>query len=176
MTNYYLTMKVQDPALQRQLSQGGIGPYIEVEWNDDYAVAATRDNFMEGARVQASTDTDSIRLGQTYTLNQDYRGSVNNGGPQDSIRFNNQADRVSPIIYRTINGFRVPIYVGTSQIPRSATQEIKPNNKVKVWLQSNCESGTMINGIYGESLEVDMSGRTSVKVFFDEDYKWSVQV
>ncbi|KAG7409984.1 hypothetical protein DER46DRAFT_664931 [Fusarium sp. MPI-SDFR-AT-0072] len=197
MTNYSLTVRVQGRMALQQLSQGdyrlcfasgveregykviasstSIGTNIQLQWNDDYAIAASRSNFMEGVQVQASTHVDSIRPGQTYTLNPDYRGSVDDDGPQGGIRFNNQADRASPVIYRTINGSRAPIYVGSMQLPRGASQEIKLSNKVKVWFQRDGRSGTMIDGIHDESIEIDMSGRASAGVVFNDDFRWSLQ-
>ncbi|EXK87565.1 hypothetical protein FOQG_08906 [Fusarium oxysporum f. sp. raphani 54005] len=197
MTNYSLTVRVPGRAAIQQFAQQGyklcfasgveregykviastssIAPNAQFNWNDDLGIAASQSNFMEGVQVQASTNVDSIRPGQTYTLTPDYRGSVNDGGPQDGIRFNNQADRASPIVYRTINGSRAPIYVGSMQLPRGASQEIKPNNRIRVWFQRDGQSGTMIDGIHDQSIEIDMSGRASAAVVFNDDFTWSLQ-
>ncbi|KAG5787671.1 hypothetical protein H9Q69_013255 [Fusarium xylarioides] len=197
MTNYSLTVRVQSRmALQRFSEQGyslcfasevegegykviasssRVASNTDFNWNDDLGIAASQSRFMHGVQIQAITDVDSIRLGQTYTLSEDYQGRVNDGGPQGGIRFNNQTDGASPILYRTINGSRDPIYVGSMQIPRGASQEIKPNNKVKVWFQRDGQRGTMIDEIHEQSIEIDMSGRTSATVVFNDDFSWSLQ-
>ncbi|KAF5561636.1 hypothetical protein FPHYL_6129 [Fusarium phyllophilum] len=152
-----------------------IAPNIQLQWNDDYGIAASGSNFMEGAKVQAYTDVDSIRLGQTYTLSPDFQGRVNDGGRQGAIQFNNQADRASPIIYRNIGDSKVPIYVGSQQLPQGSSQVIQPNNRVAVWFQGGAETGMMISRIDGPNIEIDMSGRTSATVVFNEDFTWSLQ-
>ncbi|KAJ4256817.1 hypothetical protein NW762_008913 [Fusarium torreyae] len=197
MTNYSLTVEVPGRMALQQFSQQGyklcfasgveregyrviasstnVAPNIQFEWNDEFGIAASQSNFMNGARFSSTTDIDSIRLGQTYTLTPDWQGSINDGGPQGGIRFNNQADRASPIVYRTINGRKTPIYFGSMQLPRGGSQEIKPNNKVAVWFQRDGQSGTMIDGIHGQSIEIDMSGRTDATVVFNDDFTWSLQ-
>ncbi|PNP85421.1 hypothetical protein FNYG_01250 [Fusarium nygamai] len=196
MTNYSLTVKVPTQNF-RQLSQEGyklcfasgveregfkvialttyIAPIIQLQLNDDYGIAATGSNFMEGVKVQAETNVDSIRLGQTYTLTPDFQGSVNDGGRQGAIQFNNQADRAFPIIYRNIGDSKVPIYVGSQQVPQGSSQVIHPNNRVAVWFQQDAETGMMISRIDGPNIEIDMSGRTSATVALNEDFTWSLQ-
>jgi hypothetical protein len=123
----------------------------------------------------AATNAESIRLGQSYTLTPDWEGSVNEGGPRDGIRFNNQADRASAIVYRTINGSRAPIYFSSHQLPQGSSQEIKPVNRVAVWFQRDGKTGTMIDGPGQQSIEIDMSGRTNATVVFNDDMRWSLQ-
>ncbi|KAF5598213.1 hypothetical protein FPCIR_3235 [Fusarium pseudocircinatum] len=156
-------------------SSSSLAPNIETRWSDDYAIAATQSNFMRGAQVEASTEPESISPGQTYTLNPDFTGSVGGGGPQGSFRFNNQADRAAPILYRTMGFERSPIYVGSSQLPRGASQEIQPGNKVTVWFQPNGSTGTMIDRFNSQPFEIDMSGRTNATVVFSDDFRWSLQ-
>lgn len=126
-------------------------------------------------QFSAATDIDRIRLGQSYTLNPDWRGSVGGEGPPDSIRFRNQADQASAILYRGMNGSIAPIYFGSQQLPRGATQQIKPINRVAVWLQRDGQTGTMIDGPGEQSIEIDMSGKTSARVVFNDDMSWSLQ-
>ncbi|KAF5632986.1 hypothetical protein F25303_9269 [Fusarium sp. NRRL 25303] len=193
MTNYSLLVKIQGQRAIQQLSQQGnklclafgvengepkviasssnLAPNIQIRWNDDYAMAASQSNFMQGAYVEASTDLSPIKPGQTYTLSPDFQGSVNDGGPQGGFRFKNQADRASPVIYRTVGFDKAPIYVGSSQIPRGASQDIKLNNKVTVWFGSDGQTGTMIDGIYAQSIEIDMSQRTNAVVNFGDDFR-----
>ncbi|KAF4439062.1 hypothetical protein FACUT_4416 [Fusarium acutatum] len=197
MTNYSLLVRVQGQRALQQLSQQGsrlclafgvengepnviassssLGPNIQMQWNDDYAIAASRSNFMQGAQAEASTDPESIKPGQTYTLNPDFTGSVNDGGPQGGFRFNNKAGNASPIIYRNMGFDRAPIYVGPRQVPTGASQDIKLNNKVTVWFQSEGQTGSMIDGIYAQTIEVDLSGRTSATVVFNDNFTWSQQ-
>ncbi|KAI1055467.1 hypothetical protein LB506_011383 [Fusarium annulatum] len=197
MTNYSLLVRVEGQSALQQLSQQGsrlclafgvenspptviasssdLAPNIATEWNDDYAIAASQSSFMPGAQVQASTETQPIRPGQTYTLNPDFTGSVNDGGPQGGFRFNNQTDRASPIIYRSMGYEMAPIYFGTSPIPRGASQNIKLNNKVTVWFGSDGQTGTMIDGIYAQSIEVDMSQRANAVVVFNDNFTWSLE-
>ncbi|KAH7213294.1 uncharacterized protein BKA55DRAFT_697800 [Fusarium redolens] len=197
MTNYSLTVRIQGRMALQQFAQQGynlcfasaveregykviassmnIAPNAQFQWNDDFGVAASQSNFMNGVQVMAATDIESIRPGQTYTLTPDWQGSVDDGGPQGGIRFNNKADRASPIVYRTINGSRAPIYFGSMQLPRGSSQEIKPNNRVTVWFQRDGETGTMIDGIDGQNIEIDMSGRTNATVVFNDDFTWSLQ-
>ncbi|KAG9498195.1 hypothetical protein J7337_011090 [Fusarium musae] len=127
------------------------------------------------AQVEASTEPESISPGQTYTLNPDFTGSVGGGGPQGGFRFNNQADSAAPILYRTMGFERSPIYVGSSQLPRGASQEIQPGNKVTVWFQSNVSTGTMIDRFYSQPFDIDMSERTNATVVFSDDFRWSLQ-
>ncbi|KAF5694747.1 hypothetical protein FDENT_875 [Fusarium denticulatum] len=197
MTNYSLLVEVQGQRALQQLAQQGnrlclgfgvgsdqpnvialsssLAPNIETRWSDDYAIAATQSNFMQGARVEASNEPEAISPGQTYTLNPDFTGSVGGGGPQGGFRFNNQADRAAPILYRTMGFERSPIYVGSSQLPRGASQEIQPGNKVTVWFQRDGYTGTMIDEIYAQTFEIDMSGRTNATVVFSDDFRWSLQ-
>ncbi|KAF5552658.1 hypothetical protein FMEXI_2809 [Fusarium mexicanum] len=197
MTNYSLLVKVPGQRALQQLAQQGnrlclgfgvgsdqpnviasssdLAPNIQTQWSDDYAIAATQSSFMQGAQVEASTEPESISPGQTYTLNPDFTGSVGGGGPQGGFRFNNQADRASPILYRKMGFERAPIYVGSSQLPRGASQEIQLGNKVTVWFQRDGYTGTMIDGIYAQSFQIDMSGRTSATVVFSDDFRWSLQ-
>ncbi|KAF5621128.1 uncharacterized protein FTJAE_11469 [Fusarium tjaetaba] len=152
-----------------------IAPFVMLQCNDDYAIAASGSSFMEGAKVQAYTNVDSIRLGQTYTLTPDFQGRVNDGGRQGAIQFNNQTDRAAPIIYRSIGDSKVPFYVGSQQLPRGSSQVIQPNNRVAVWFQRDAETGMMISRIDGNFIEIDMSGRTSATVVSNEDFTWSLQ-
>ncbi|KAF5572890.1 hypothetical protein FPANT_12739 [Fusarium pseudoanthophilum] len=197
MTKYSLLVRVQGPNVLQQLGQqgsrlclafgvgngepnviarsSGLGPNIQLQWNDDYAIAATQSNFMQGAQVQASTEPEPIKPGQTYTLNPDFTGSVNDGGPQGGFRFRNQAENASPILYMNMGFELAPIWVGSSQVPRGASQDIKPNNKVTVWFQSDGQTGTMIGGIYAQPMVIDMSGRTSATVVFNDNFTWSQQ-
>ncbi|KAF5684496.1 hypothetical protein FCIRC_3839 [Fusarium circinatum] len=197
MTNYSLLVKVPGQGALQQLAQQGnrlclgfgvgndqpnviasssdLAPNIITEWSDEYAIAASQSNFMQGARVEASTEPETISPGQTYTLNPDFTGSVGGGGPQGGFRFNNQADRASPILYRAMGYERAPIYVGSSQIPRGASQQIQPGNKVTVWFQGDGYTGTMVDGIYAQSFEIDMSERTNATVIFTDDFRWSLE-
>ncbi|EWG55425.1 hypothetical protein FVEG_13424 [Fusarium verticillioides 7600] len=197
MTNYSLLVEVPGQRTLQQLAQQGnrlclgfgvgndqpnviafsssLAPNIQTQWSDDYAIAATQSSFMPGAQVQASTEPESISPGQAYTLNPDFTGSVGGGGPQGGFRFNNQADRASPVLYRAVGFERSPIYVGSSQLPRGASQEIQPGNKVTVWFQPNGSTGTMIDGFYSQPFEIDMSERTNATVVFSDDFRWSLQ-
>jgi hypothetical protein len=121
------------------------------------------------------TEVSSIKSGQTYTLTPDYQGRVSEGGPETGFQFNNQADRASPIVYRTIGGSKAPIYVGSEQLPQGSSQEIQPTNRVAVWFQQQGESGTMMDGIRGQNFQIDMSGKNSATVVFSDDFRWSLQ-
>ncbi|RBR16099.1 hypothetical protein FVER53590_13424 [Fusarium verticillioides] len=196
MTNYSLLVEVPGQRTLQQLAQQGnrlclgfgvgnqpnviafsssLAPNIQTQWSDDYAIAATQSSFMPGAQVQASTEPESISPGQAYTLNPDFTGSVGGGGPQGGFRFNNQADRASPVLYRAMGFERSPIYVGSSQLPRGASQDFKPNTSVRVWFQRDGRTGTMIDGIYSQSIEIDMSEIPSRTVIFNDDFTWSIQ-
>ncbi|KAF5649009.1 hypothetical protein F52700_828 [Fusarium sp. NRRL 52700] len=166
---------------------------IQLQWNDDYGIAASPYEFEERsmhaieiatqkstltnslARVEECTRIESIRPGQTYTLAPEFQGRVSDGGPQGAFRFDNQADRASPILYRHISGSSVPIYFGSQQLHRGSSQEIKPDNRVAVWLQREVERGTMINGIREPHMEIEMSGRTNATVILSDDFRWSLQ-
>lgn len=127
------------------------------------------------AYVEAATGTQAIRPGQTYTLNPDFTDSVNDGGPQGGFRFSNQASSASPIIYRNMGYKRAPVYFATSPIPRGASQDIKPNNKVTVWFGNDGQAGTMIDGINAETIQVDMSQRPKAVLVFNDDFTWSLE-
>ncbi|KAF5566281.1 hypothetical protein FNAPI_1280 [Fusarium napiforme] len=196
MTNYSLLVRVQGQgALQRLARQGNrlclafgvqhgqpnviasssnLGPNIQLQWNDDYAMAASQSNFMPGAQVEASTDPESINPGQTYTLNPDFTGSVNDGGPQGGFGFNNKANGASPVIYRNMGFERAPIYVGP-QVPSGGSQDVKLDNTVTVWFQSEGQTGSMIDGIYASKIQVDMARNPNAVVVFNDDFRWSLQ-
>ncbi|KAF5243373.1 hypothetical protein FANTH_8194 [Fusarium anthophilum] len=195
MTNYSLQVNVQGQRARQFLGQqrsrlclafsaeneqpkviassSSLAPVIQIQWSDEYAIAASQSSFMQGAQVEASTDVESMSPGQTYTVNPDLTGNVGGGGPQGGFRFNNQANGASPILYRKMGFARAPIYVGSSQLPRGASQEIKLNNKVTVWFQSDGRTGTMIDGFHAEKIDIDMSGRTSATVNFNDSLMWS---
>ncbi|KAH7252705.1 hypothetical protein BKA59DRAFT_168397 [Fusarium tricinctum] len=197
MPDYILQISIQGQMALRQLSQQDfkicfasaiadegfkviassmhLGSYVQFQWNDDFAIAASQSEFMNGVQFSAATDATPIRLGQSYNLTPDWRGGVGEGGPRDGLRFNNQADRASAIVYRNINGSRAPIYFSSQQLPRGAIQEIRPINKVAVWFQRDGQTGTMIDGPGDLSIEIDMSGRTSARVVFNDDMSWSLQ-
>lgn len=126
-------------------------------------------------QFSAATEVESIRLGQIYTMTPDWRGSVNDGGPRDCIRFKNKADRASAILYRTINGSRAPIYFSSFQLQRNNNQDIKLGNRVAVWFELDGKTGTMIDAPGDSGIEIDMSGRTSATVVFNDDMEWSLQ-
>ncbi|KAF5710352.1 hypothetical protein FMUND_9554 [Fusarium mundagurra] len=192
MSNYSLTVTVPVQSFQQLAHQGYklcfacgveregfkviaatsyVAPYISFAWSDDYGIAATGSDFTEGAKVQAYTPVDSIRLGQTYTLSSDFQGSVKNGGSQGAIQFNNQADRASPILYRNMGSSKVPFYVGS----QDSSQVIQPNHKVAVWFQTHAGDGMMISRIDAPNIEIDMSGRTNATAVYNEDSTWSLQ-
>ncbi|KAH6964544.1 hypothetical protein DER45DRAFT_610867 [Fusarium avenaceum] len=194
MPKYVLQISIQGHRAMEQLSQQGyricfafaiedegfkwitdLAPNAQIQWNDEFSIAASRSSFMNGVQFSASSDIDSISLGQTYTLSPDWRGSVGEGGPRGGIRFRNMADRASAIVYREINDSTAPIYFGSQQLPPGATQQIKPINRVAVWLQRDGQTGTMIDGPGEQSIEIDMSGRTSARVVFNDDMSWSLQ-
>ncbi|KAF4498125.1 hypothetical protein FAGAP_5717 [Fusarium agapanthi] len=197
MTNYSVLVKIEGQSALRQLAQQDyslclafgveddeprviasssiLAPYVKTEWNDGYGIAASDSRFMEGALVQVATEVQSIKPGQTYTLNSNWAGSVSDGGRQGGLCFNNQCETVSPIICKKIGSRWAPIYIAPRQLPRGTIQEIKLNNKVTVWFQSEISTGSMINGISGQSIEIDMSGRTNATAVFSDDYRWSLE-
>ncbi|KIL89199.1 hypothetical protein FAVG1_07593 [Fusarium avenaceum] len=186
MPDYVLQISIQGQRAMQQLAQQGYricfasaiadeGFKVIASSTGKSTIAASQSSFMNGVQFSASSDIDRIRLGQSYILNPDWRGNVGEDGPRDGIRFRNQADRASAILYRGMNGSMAPIYFGSQQLPRGATQQIKPINRVAVWLQRGGQTGTMIDGPGEQSIEIDMSGRTSARVVFNDDMSWSLQ-
>ncbi|RGP59658.1 hypothetical protein FLONG3_11129 [Fusarium longipes] len=195
MTNYSLNVEVGHGVVRQLMQQGSrlclafgvendgykviasssnLGSMVSFQWKADFAVGASNGNFQNG--VMSSTKPDPVRLGQTYTLTPDWQGSVNDGGRQGAIVFKNQNDRASPILYKNINGSNAPIYFGSHILPRGSSQEIKPNNRVAIWFQSEGRSGTMIDGIYDRNpFEIDMSGRTDASVVLNDNFTWSLR-
>ncbi|RSM12719.1 hypothetical protein CDV31_006186 [Fusarium ambrosium] len=154
-------------------STNHVAPNITIQWGDSYAIAGSTSSFQPGALVREATRTVDINLGQSYTLPQDFTDGPINDDPsasKDGIRFVNETNGAAAILFKKINGAKVPIYI-SANAPGS-TGDIEPLGRVAVWFQSEAETSMMISELPGAYRELEMSFMTEATLQYTGSGSW----
>ncbi|RSL54736.1 hypothetical protein CEP53_007358 [Fusarium sp. AF-6] len=159
-------------AMLRQLSQQGyklrFATGVQAGGRVNYNVIASTNPL-----VREATRTADINLGQSYTLPQDFTDGPINGdpsAPKDGIRFINETNGAAAILFKKINGEKVPIYI-SANAPGS-TEDIEPLGRVAVWFQSETETSMMISELPGAYRELEMSFMTEATLQYTGSGSW----
>ena len=130
-------------------------------WTPQYQLFGTN-TFQSNIQVVAQTNTVTIGLGETSTLNS--AGNLSNpvsGGPSTSITMINDYGNIHPGVNQLSTGIdgsvtSTPIYVA-QQASITGTTSLTPVEKVLVWFQQNIETSTMISEVIGTPVEIDLT-------------------
>lgn len=170
-----------------------LGPTVMIKWSDQYSIAASNDSFNNGGKLakdhcassicsqcqvqfNVSTNTVDITPGQSYTQPESWiNGSVNNDSkaPSGGFLFINQTRGAAAVLYRKVNGRNSPIYFSANAPLPQGTEEITPLKKVRVWLASETESGTLVSDPRAEVHEVDFTRRPQAGIRLGADGSWA---
>ena len=92
-------------------------------------------------------------------------GTANNdsSAPSNGFNFINNVNRGAAVIYKQVAGRFAPIYLSSSAPLPEGTSTLIPQIKIRVWLQRNGETGTMISSFSDRSCEIDLTNNQSHK-------------
>ncbi|TFK33531.1 hypothetical protein BDQ12DRAFT_670156 [Crucibulum laeve] len=135
-------------------------------WNEDYQVFG-QNNFQVGALVEADTNEVNIAYGQTSTLDKaglmgPATGPIDHSGIFTVI---NKFGKICLGVNQKLNGTFLPIFVSPTVVSGTATFE--PIVEVKVWLQMNMKTSTMIFNADEPGIELTYSGGTLKTVAYE---------
>ncbi|KAF5587508.1 hypothetical protein FPANT_6853 [Fusarium pseudoanthophilum] len=124
-----------------------ISTVFNITWEDQFQIAATKDEFSDGAMFNLYTTPTPIQFNEAYTLPANWTDGVVLADvlpTANSFAFVNQTSRASAVIFKIINGKSQPFFISANPIPKDATEVMTPKSTVALWFQQNVETGTMV--------------------------------
>ena len=127
------------------------------QWTEEYEVFG-QENFTVGALVQASTDPQHIKYGQTCELNADGDLKPATGAPDKSGSFTvkNEFGAIHAGVNGRLGGKFSPIFVSPNVV--SGDVVLQPVIQVKVWFDLHLQTGSMILDSTADNIEVVYEG------------------
>lgn len=145
-------------------------------WTPIYEISGTN-TFEDSVKVEASTNTQAIGLGErTIIDNVGVLSAPVTGGNENSINVKNEYDKIHVVISQTSVNDKgsmetTPIYVSKEQVILGESS-YEPVEKVLVWFQANAETATMFSEMRSNSIEINLTGKSSDTVEY-KGGKWS---
>ncbi|RSL96322.1 hypothetical protein CEP52_011545 [Fusarium oligoseptatum] len=165
------TLNIQiDNAMLRQLSPQGyklcFATGVQAGGRVNYNVIASTNHVAPNITIQWE-DSPELHPTQDFT-----DGPINDdpSAPKDGIRFINETNGAAAILFKKINGEKVPIYI-SANAPGS-TEDIEPLGRVAVWFQIEAETSMMISELPGAYRELEMSFMTEATLQYTGSGSW----
>ncbi|MEM1323924.1 MAG: NUDIX domain-containing protein [Bacteroidota bacterium] len=135
--------------------------------------------FIAGEPVVVSSNTESIALGQTSTLDKvGWLSPPFTGGPSDAITLINEYGPIHPGIKQLSTGiggeqYSTPIFVSPRQV-LTGMMQLQPTEKVLLWFEQNTATSVQFDQPRPNAIEIDMSERDSIKLSYNNG-EWAIQ-
>nr|RBQ96888.1 hypothetical protein FVER53263_04437 [Fusarium verticillioides] len=147
-----------------------ISPVFNITWDDQFQIAATKDEFSNGVTFQNSTTPTPIQFNEVYTLPANWTDGVVSTDvlpTANSSAFVNQTTGASAVVYKIINGKSLPFFISPYPIDTGATEVMTPKSTVALWFQQNVETGTMVAVVKDQLSTFDFSDKSSLDLIWN---------
>ncbi|KAK5634280.1 hypothetical protein RRF57_009994 [Xylaria bambusicola] len=147
-----------------------IAQNVSISWVDEFSIAATKSEFMNGAKITVNTGTADIGKNQTYTLPPTWaNGTVSpETHPNDAFRMvNKTTGRASAVVYKKVNGKPTAFYISAVAIEPQGSEMLSPKSNISLWFEKSVETGTMVSKNSGNASVFDFRGVNSKTVHYD---------
>ncbi|KAG9500795.1 hypothetical protein J7337_006475 [Fusarium musae] len=147
-----------------------ISPVFNITWEDQFQIAATKDEFSNGVTFQNSTTPTPIQFNEVYTLPANWTDGIVSTDvlpTANSFAFVNQTTGASAVVYKIINGKSLPFFISPYPIDTGATEVMTPQSTVALWFQQNVETGTMVAVVKDELSTFDFSDKSSLDLIWN---------
>ena len=168
---------------------------MTITWEDSFFIAASKDSFSDGgspsisltsraftdillccvtAKFVAGTTVQPIKFGQTYVLPKDWTDTKPIPDPQAppaGFRFQTRTE-ASVVVYKMVHGNISPIYISAPGPLPPGHEDLVPKAACRVWFAANVETQCMVSDYQSDTMDIDLTGSTSVIVKYDATGTW----
>ncbi|RGP64260.1 hypothetical protein FSPOR_8080 [Fusarium sporotrichioides] len=159
-----------DPEFNVVATADTIAPVFNITWEDQFQIAATKDEFSNGVKFNISTRPTPIQFNEVYTLPANWTDGIVSTDilpTANSFAFINQTSGASAVIYKIINGKSLPFFISPNPLDPGATEVMTPKATVALWFQQNVETGTMVSVVKDELSTFDFSDKSSLQLMWN---------